>query len=350
MSYIKDTFTRFKDFILDSTATLKIVAQNLSINNIKNILTIEYKNLKEKFSDLKGTNWDLAQYHFVAGNYNDAIMRFRLLQKNNYRLMEANYFLGRIYLEKGNFTKAKDYLNLYLSCQHSQYNIEAHYCMELIANGQITAIPETIIKNKRDRIALNLDKAEIDNQLLERYSFIINALKSEVYHGTKIFEAGCYIGILGRIIRETFGSNIQYLKGSEIGEESYQVATEMNISDVKVYDKVKQFTNLSDIISDNNSYSIIIIPDILNYYCDILDILIQAFASLHNEGLVIFPIRIIENATEDTKPFEFIHPIEEFRYNKFHVLNIGKSCGFQLKETYDMNDNFELFVFKKVTT
>lgn len=349
MSYIKDTFTRFKDFIINSSTTIKSITRDLSFQNIKNLIVREYYNLKEKFSDLKGTNWRLAQYHFLAGNYNDAIMRFKLLQRNNYRLMDANYFLGRIYIEKGNFVKAKEYLDMYLSTQNGEYINEAKYCLAIINNTEIDTIPESIIKNKRDRVALNLDKTDIDNGLLARYGAIVNAIRSEAIQGTRIFEAGCYIGILGRILCETFDQNLQYLKGSEVGEEALQVASQMYVDSRSAYDEIKLCQTTSDLVSDDGCYSIILIPDILSYYCDLLNILVHAFASLENEGIVVFSLRTIKDDLSEKK-FEFIHPIEEFRYSKLHVVNIANSCGFQLKENYDIDDNFELFVFKKVTS
>ena len=350
MSYIKDTFTRFKDFVIYSSTTIKRISNQLSISNLKSLLQVEYIDLKAKLKDIKGTNWDLAQYHFTAGNHNDAIMRFKILQKNNYRLIESNYFLGRIYLEKKDYTKAKTYLNAYLSTQDSNYKSEAQYCMSIINNLEISSIPNSVIINKRDRITLNLEKSSLDITLLNRYSAIIHILKSEINSGAKILEIGCYIGVLGRIIKESFGNNIQYFVGSEIGPEAGQVAEAMHLGETPVYDRVKVCKNISEIAADDAIYSIVLVPDILSYYSDLLHFFVQIFTSLGDGGSAIVVARVIKenNTTESCRDMEFIHPIEEFRYGYEYLVKSAESCQLQLKNSNDIGDGFELFVFKKV--
>jgi hypothetical protein len=111
MRYIYESFSRFKGFVFDVVNRFKGMITGISFKDIGLILRDKYKELRAQLKDLKGTNWDLAQYHFVAGNFNDGIMRFKILQRSGYKVIESNYFLGRIYMEKENYIKAKEHLN-----------------------------------------------------------------------------------------------------------------------------------------------------------------------------------------------------------------------------------------------
>jgi predicted TPR repeat methyltransferase len=349
MSYIKNTFTQFKDFTIGSVTIIKSILTQLSVANLKQLFKFEYKDLKAKLADIKGTNWNLAQYHLIAGNYNDAIMRLKILQRNNYRAVESKYFLGRIYLEKNKPLKAKAYLNEYLLTQDSNYRAEAEYCIAVINHSEISIIPHRIICNKRDRVALNLERADLDIGVLNRYYAIIQSLKVEIMPGAKILEVGCYIGVLGRLIKETFPGNIQYYIGSEVGEESAEIAESMYLNDTHVYDKVKLCDQISQLISDQEFYSIILVPDILAYYGDLSHLFIQISASLNVDGIAVILARVVKTNPDlaPSKDIEFLHPIEEFRYSYEYVIRSAISCGLQLKNSNDIGDGFELFVFKK---
>ncbi len=346
MSYIKDTFSRFRQFLIDSVDAIKYVLNQLTLNNLKNLLKSEYSDIRLKLSDLKGTNWDLAQYHFVAGNHNDAIMRFKILQKSNYRLLETYYFLGRIYLEKNNKPMAKECLDAYLSSQNKQYQAEAEYCVSILHNAEINTIPSSIIVNKRNRIALNLERSNLDTAILNRYYAVINLLKVVINHNEKILEIGCNIGILGRIIRDTFDSKIQYFEGTEIALKALEVASMMHIGTKALYDKTTFIKDVSCIAESNNTYSMVLMTDILTVYSDLPHLFLKLFIILDNPGTAVVGARVIKN--QICKNIEFIYPIEEFRYSHSYIIETAVSCGFQLRESYDIGDGFEVYVFKKI--
>ena len=350
MSYIKNTFINFKDLLIRSISVIKVIIKQFSITNLKYFFTIELKNIKAKLHNLNGTNWNLAQYHLVAGNYNDAIMRFKILQKRHYKEIECQYFLGRIYLEKNNFIKAKIYLNQYLSSDDNHYQIEAQYCLAIMNHSEVSFIPYRIICDKRDRIAFNLDKTNIDISLINRYYAIIGCLKPEITTNAKIFEIGCYIGILGRMIKEIFANSIDCYNGSEIGYEAGAVAQEIYLNNKYVYDEIYLCNDISQLISDQDSYSIVLIPDILAYYSDLSNIFMNTYKALKINGTVIIVTRIIKKDLniEQGKNIEFLHPIEEFIYSYDYIIQLAKSCGLQLKNSNDIGDGFELFIFKKI--
>ncbi len=357
------------------------------------ILKDKYKEIRSQLQDLKGTNWDLAQYHFVAGNFNDGIMRFRMLQRSSYKVVESNYFIGRIYMEKENYIKAKEHLNIYLASNNTEYRAEAEYCIKVMNNQEITSIPISIIKIKRDRLALNLSTAKIDESLLLRYYGIITILKSYLNPSSKVLEVGCYVGVFGRIFRETFAPNIQYFCGTEIGEKAAAVAKEMHSNNKQVYDSIQILNSISDVSNDQNLYSVIILPDILRYCEDITPMFIKIFASLQDNGICVLVTRIFndevpfsfshcfsEDDTGNLKAVEvekvdevnasdtlsetsmidennvseenstksvFIGAIEEFSHNPKNLVNIAKSSGFQVKLSIQMAGDFALFVLQK---
>lgn len=378
MRYIYESFIRLKNFVIDVVDRFKVIVSGMSFKDIGMILRDKYKEIRMQLKDLKGTNWDLAQYHFVAGNFNDGIMRFKILQRSGYKFVESNYFLGRIYMEKENYIKAKEYLNIYLNSNHTDYRAEAEYCMKVMNNEEITSIPISIIKIKRDRLALNLNSAKIDEALLLRYYGIITVLKTFLNPSSKVLEVGCYIGVFGRIFREAFSPNIQYFCGTEIGDKAAAVAKEMHSNDKQVYDSIQVINTLLDVSMDRNLYSVVILPDILKYCEDLTQLFVKIFASLQDHGICVFVTRIfndelgfnfshcftednngnlkvaeIEKIDENYSPDEisiksmFISAIEEFSHNPRNLVSVAKSCGFQVKLSIQMAGDFALFMLHK---
>ena len=60
------SFAKFKTFAFNVVIRFKEIITSFSFD----LLKVEYESLKKKLKDLKGTNWDLAQYHFLVGNFN----------------------------------------------------------------------------------------------------------------------------------------------------------------------------------------------------------------------------------------------------------------------------------------
>lgn len=350
MKDIQESFSKFKQFVFDILHNAKSILAEFSIQNIKSMVKFEYNTLRAKLSDLKGTNWNLAQYHFVAGNFNDGILRFKMLQRSNYKVMECNYFLGRIYLEKLNYKDAEKYLSIYLNSNHNDYRDEANYCMNILQDKEIKYIPQSIILQKRNRLALNLEKTSMDYALLNRYNIIIESLRSILNPSVKILEIGCYIGILGRILKETFVNNIQYLAGSEMGEKVGEIAKSMHIGIKPAYDSVKICQNILDLGKNDNTYGIILVPDFLSYYGELTQLFIQIFTSLNDNGVCIIVARMIDHIITPEEPkqdFVFIGAIEEFSYSQEYIKNTATACGLKLKSDISISDEFQLFVFSK---
>ena len=69
-------------------------------------------------------------------------------------------------MEKIHYLKASEYLNLYLASSEQEHRKAAEYCLNVMSNKAILSIPESIIIQKRDRLALNLETAKIDQILL----------------------------------------------------------------------------------------------------------------------------------------------------------------------------------------
>jgi predicted TPR repeat methyltransferase len=129
---------------------------------------------------------------------------------------------------------------------------------------------------------------------------------------------------------------------------------------------------------DNNSYSLIIIPDIIRYCGDLMVLFIQIFASLQDNGITIFVCRIItndkkfrfshtcleepntgikivelenidgveENVSDEKEKF-FISAIEEFSYSPYYIESTAKSCGFNIKMSLSIPGDFALFLLQK---
>lgn len=377
MKNLYESFIRLKDFTVDTVKRFSDLLKAFSIKNITSLVKQEYNSTRSKLKDLKGTNWDLAQHHFTAGNFNDAIMRFKILQRSGYKVIESHYFLGRVYMEKGNYLNAKENLNCYLLSSNQDYREEAGYCLKVMNNEEIQSIPSSIIIQKRDRLALNLTSTKIDQGLLLRYYGILTALKSYIQPSSKVLELGCFLGIFGRILKQTFPDSIQYLSGTEIAPHSSDVAKSMHLDSAVAYDSIKLCTNITDLC--DTDYSLIVVPEIMRYYGNPIPLLVSIFASLQKNGIGVIvarvdandksfnfshaylddgngQVKIVETAKDDNqedkgmdevKKGSFIGVIEEFSYSPHTFESAAKSCGFKVAMSAKMTNEFAIFILQK---
>ncbi len=397
--------SKARNFILMSKNKIVSLYTGFSLRKLLDHIKQEYEMLKVKLADIRTTNWHLAQYHLTAGNINDAIMRFKMLQRFNYRMAEINYFLGRAYLEKLDYTNAKSYLRYYLSSSDATYRENAEYCLRVANNDQnIVRLPWDIIVQKHARMACNIDSDKIDDELLIRYSTLITVLKKEKQLQPRILDLGCAIGLLGRIIRE--GMDVQYMKGMEMSDECIEIATHIQLDDIKIYDDVTAL-KLDDMQLGTNAYSCILIADVTHYYSDLVSLMINSFVGLQDGGILCIVFRMkrqydnfnfshdytqspqtgawqlvaanrvtkenntsandnsntdavektIAQTTDEAPSSEtqdllhsFIHVTEEFAYSPYHMDAVAKQCGFKSKMHVKISGKnpFALFVLQKV--
>jgi 2-polyprenyl-3-methyl-5-hydroxy-6-metoxy-1,4-benzoquinol methylase len=364
---MKPIINNLKNLIYGLADTTISVIKSLGKLDIKKFVLDYYQDFFSKIKDLKGTNWDLALYHLKAGNYNDAIMRFKLVGKTGYRQKEIYYFLALIYHEKDQILDSKHYLTLYLNSDDQNYRAEAEYLAALNGTAIINTIPQSILQLRRGRITFNLQKASFDKTTIERFLTIINLLKNTAPNCNRILELGCHIGFLGKLLKENLP--VHYLKGKDWSKESLEVTKLLrDVKDNKIYNELELVNDFTELFNENALYNLVIIPEVLDAYSDLMELFMESLTLLDDNGLLIITfmqddsnfhyshsldagfnlVEMVDNQelTPSEKEFSFIKELEVFSFNPYYVKSLAEKIGFTLTVSLKSN-GFTILLLSK---
>ena len=182
----------------------------------------DYKKLRYKLSNLAESNLDLGTYHLRCRNYNDAIFRFKLVDKfldPGNKL--ANYWLGWTYFMKQDYKQA-------INCLTQAEDIDEIGLLAFIKSiDNATYIPSAIHAMHRDIITdIIIDKyitAE-ENLIIELISEF-NKQAKDLPEEYSILELGANVGMLGDEIHKRMQESYT-LTGVEISEKMIELQLE----------------------------------------------------------------------------------------------------------------------------
>lgn len=225
------------------------------IRNFKEWYSIklaDFKNyindFKFRFSNLSESNFELGMYHLYRQNLNDAIFRFKLIDKffapNDQR---ANYWLGWTYFLKNKLEKAIYHLEK--SKDFDFINLK-----DFIQNYlNYNEVPPKIWQQYRNLTAENYFK---DNFLNDNINlpqvFIQKTLEkiSNLPDNYSILEIGSNIGLIGNEIQKRFPDNFT-LTGIESSEKMLELMS-LYYTDPQLYDHIIAATLQDFIIKSSN--------------------------------------------------------------------------------------------------
>ncbi|MEG8230918.1 tetratricopeptide repeat protein, partial [Candidatus Rickettsia tasmanensis] len=188
---------------------------------------------KYKFSHLAETNYQLGLDHLYRGNLNDALLRFKLVDKFfNPNDSKVYYQLGWVYFLKNNYRQAIEYL------EKSNEKYKPIFINFLKNYKDITEIPQEICGKYRDLTAQYYPTIfNNDKNIHLLYRFVNEALKqiSDLPDNYSILELGSNIGLVGYEIQKRFPESFT-LTGVEVSalmnelQETYYPNTKYKFS------------------------------------------------------------------------------------------------------------------------
>lgn len=191
----------------------------------ENLLKIKnyIEDFKHKVKNLREANFKLGLYHLGKLNINDAIIRFKLVDKFlNKGDRQANYWLGWCYLLKCNFDSSLYYLR-------KSDEAEAHELKSFIENySSYSEVPEKIFQQFRDFSLAGksyFSKFQNEQSYLPAV-FIQKTLEkiSDLPDEYNILEVNCGVGLAGIEARKRFPDHFR-LTGIEVSEKMMSVAS-----------------------------------------------------------------------------------------------------------------------------
>ena len=279
-------------------------------NFIKNKI-LEFKNYisdcKYKFSHIAETNYQLGIDHLYRGNLNDALLRFKLVDKFfNPNNSKVYYQLGLVYFLKNNYRQAIEYL------EKSNEKYKTVFINFLKNYNDITEIPQEIWGQYRDLTAKYYPTIfNNDKNINLPYRFVNEALKqiSDVPDNYSILELGSNIGLVGYEIQKHFPESFT-LTGVEISalmndlQETYYPNT-------KIYDQIYNISINKFLSQNSNKFDIIFNFCGLSFTNNLVEYFNLIYSSLSKQGYFALCLPTSVKTQFSVKRKEFIFNLNE---------------------------------------
>ena len=340
---ISETFLGIKNTVKSFFNFLKLLPAHIKnlIANGRNELT----SLRLKLNNISESNLKLGVSHLENGNYNDAIFRFKLVEKyfdpNN---KEACYWLGMTYLLKNNYKDSIIYLQ-------KAVDIDKINLLQFVQSIDNTIkIPVEIYIQLRDVTSGKFLKKYIE-KFIDNNNNIPKMLISELNKNItslpqnyNILDLGSNFGLLAYEIHKRMPDNFE-LTGIEVSPMTCKYEYKLYNKSLKSFHKSLGTIFPHEYLShDAQKYDIICSLNGFSTQLDLRDILHTIYLKLNEGGYFAFSI--------DTAPENhFSKKSLEFSYNIDYLNNLLKETGFNVLSTIEFNveknNNCSIFVCMK---
>ena len=301
--------------------------------------TDDIKKLRYKLKNLTESNLDLGVYHLRCRNYNDAIFRFKLVD----RFLDpdnklANYWLGWTYFMKQDYSKS-------IVCLTKAKEVDEIGLLSFVKSiDSTTFIPTAIQSMHRDIIAdIIVDKyvTEEQNLIVELVSEFNNQAKNlpEEY---SILELGANIGMLADEMHKRMQESYT-LTGVEISDKMIQLQPKC-FPNSKPYDDIINAPIDEFLEKEVNLYDVVYSLDGFATNIDLKKIFTSVFSVLNTNGYFAFVVRTDKQNGLSAK-------LLEFAYNPQYVRDMLEETGFMILSVNDFSleikNNYSIFMCTK---
>ncbi|MES2215204.1 MAG: methyltransferase domain-containing protein [Pseudomonadota bacterium] len=274
--------------------------------------------LRYKLHNLLQVNIDLGIYHINMGNFNDAILRFKLidkfLSKGDPRVY---YYLGWCYLFKGNVPKA-------LKSFEQVPNMDNIGLITFLQNKDNAAvIPREFSKTYKE-LNIKAEQDRLEAESLNLPHLFVRELRDvveELPKDCKVLDLGVSLGFIGSEMNKVLPKNYHLTGVESVG---WMVDNALILKEKGVYDAVQNQTIQDFLIAKAEEY------DIITSFCSLgfAKNLTECFAQIHR----------------NLKPsgyFAVVLPMREAT-----ILNLG-NCSFEYSRQ-DVEEQLKLAGFRIV--
>ncbi|XVN40267.1 MAG: methyltransferase domain-containing protein [Rickettsia endosymbiont of Argas persicus] len=315
LSKIKDKIKYYYSTIINIPNFIKN-----KILKFKNYL----KDTKYKMNHLRQTNYELGLDHLYRGNLNDALLRFKLVDKFfNPHDSKTYYQLGWTYFLKNDYKKAIEYL------EKSNERYKTIFINFLKNYKDVTEIPKEIWGKYRDLITKYYPSIfNNDKNIHLPYRFVNDTLKQidDLPDNYSILELGSNIGLVGTEIQKRFPESFT-LTGVEISSLMNDLIEVFN-PNIKIYDQIYN-TSINEFLKQNtNSYDIILSFCSLSFTKELSVYFNAIYSSLNKDGYFCLCLPTNSKTQFSVKRKEFIFNPNELnnilQKNNFAVLALNE--------------------------
>ncbi|MFK7974261.1 MAG: hypothetical protein AB8B66_05315 [Rickettsiaceae bacterium] len=331
---VNKKFSGIMNFCKTSVAGI-LQAPHILKNQLMNIKN-DFNRLILKLNNMVQSNMELGLYHLHQANYNDAILRFKLIV--NYLSPTnklAQYWLGWTYLLKGNCRKA--IIHLTKAQEEDQIGL-LHFIKSI---DTINTVPLPIHKTHRNLTITDFTK-NFSNNIPQVIAVELSKTAKALPDQYTILELGSNIGLLGNEIHKRLPDHFRFI-ATEISTE--MVKQQSNLySEAPLYDQVIEVAIDEYLNSVTVQYEVIISLNGFAYNANLGQIFNNIFLTLKENGYFAFALK-----TSSVPSFSQ-HSLE-FSYNNTEIATLLQTNGFKVLScqelTLELNNNYTIFVCTK---
>lgn len=354
---ITEFFITWRDLILNFISEIKRMFSAKSMKElVSNMMSSVSDNIimfRERLSNLRQTNIDLAMHHYNSGNLKDAVFRFKMIKRFYKDYPYSDYYLGRCYLEMNNTAKAKTHLSSYIASNDAVFREGAEYCYRIVTNDEqsIKNVPDIIAERIQDQIARVYDAVFFKSE--DNYSNVILANLNKYFgdinspYGNKALDMCTSTGKVSEVIKQHKISNS--IDGIAISEKMLDLSSNLKIEGIPVFNGVTKM-KISELLSSKpaeNAYKLIIADSLMNFTSDINSLVAYISSALDEKGVGV----IVFRNTKKEGDFFFDYMYEEFTYDVAYVEKCIQSIGMKVHTnqsfTFPNGDVFSIMLLIK---
>lgn len=302
-----------------------------------------FQSFKHNIKNFADVNVKLGVYHLNNQNYNDAIFRFKLVDKF-FRPNDpfVNYWLGWAYFLKRGHKKAMIHL------QKSQTEDKVKLLEFIRHINTATEVPDqiySIYRSINTEVIVETLVSDEDHDFPKIMVIALIELMNDLPEESKILELGSNVGLVGHEMHKRINNDNFSLIGIESSSEMIYLQGVCNRS--AFYNKVLNMPVLEYLQdSDDAEYDVVLSLDGFSNHADLNEVFSHVYNILELEGYFIFVIRVNNSITTLSEKYL------EFSYNKDDVNNLLQQNGFKILSMSDlglvMKNNYFIFVCKKL--
>lgn len=301
-----------------------------------------FQDFKYNIKNFADVNIKLGVYHLNNQHYNDAIFRFKLVDKF-FRPNDpfVHHWLGWVYFLKKDHKQAM--LHLEKGAKEDKVKL-----LEFIKRiDTASEVPEEIYSMYRSINAeIMVEKFIIDEQhdLPKDLVLALIEVMNDQAQENQILELGSNVGLVGHEMYKRINDGFS-LTGIECSSEMLYLQNICNRS--AFYNKILNMP-VSEYLSNNDGtqYDVILSLDGFTNHADLSSIFKQIYNLLVLEGYFIFAIRVNNSTTILSEKYL------EFSYNKDYISDLLQKNGFEISNMTDlglvMKNNYFIFVCRKL--
>ena len=279
--------------------------------------------------EVAGNNYQLGLKHLAAGNYGDAVFRFKAVTWLQPENIEAWYNLATSYLAARRVAESvatyRKTLALKPNHEEAAYMLAVALGKKAQPNEMPRNMPRSLATAHFNSLAATFDQEQVEKGGYRGHYKLADAVRGAVQPGRidhKVLDMGCGTGLVGAQLRSIAG----YITGLDIAPAMLaQAMQRKDDRQHKIYDELIE-RDVAVFLKDApaSEYDIVAAGAAFSFIGDLEAIFAQAHRTLRAGGLMAFTAD-----KTDSKGYVFDPAGGRFRFSRDYLQQLAATCGFQ---------------------